>query len=67
MSSLVQYSPTYPLAHLATSLMLLILSQMLLAKRNRMMQYLMVTDIKEFGRVIDSLNLVKEAKHLRRA
>ncbi len=40
---------------------------MLLAKRNRMMQYLMVTDIKEFGRVIDSLNLVKEAKHLRRA
>lgn len=29
------------------------------------MQYLMRKDIVEFGRVVESLNLVKEASHLR--
>ena len=41
------------------------LLQMLVSKRNRMMQYLMVNDVTEFGKVVDSLGLIREAKFLR--
>lgn len=39
--------------------------QMLLAKRRRAMQYLMRKDIDEFAKVVQALNLTKEASQLR--
>lgn len=39
---------------------------MLLARRRKMLQYLMVKDIEEFAKVVQELGLTKEASGLRK-